>query len=158
MTDGIKIEYRGAVISYSESVNLWRASVRGTEVGDPVASLTEARAAVDKHIKREAAFERIPIVEFVSHWGEFKAKRGTVTSVADVGGRFGDRTEAWITWEDGRRSRTAVGAVYVLVDAESRIPEIDEITKQIDDLVARRTRKIAEIRTLSEYLGKEAKP
>ena len=128
-----ELNYKGYKIVFSEWRDTWECDVSGE--GQSVAAI---KAVIDKHIKKESAFQRqTALQEAGRRWkdnGKSAIATIEVTSVsADDPGYF------WIVNEDGsRRKECGKGLFLDCEENMARARQIDGIDEEIKNLRERR--------------------
>lgn len=105
--------YKGYEIKFNERKEEWEGFLDDEEVASDV-KLSELKKKLDKHKKKEQAFERVEIFgEAHSYGNEGPFKEGVITSVS------GDWS-VWVTWKgvswkgkDKREKRFGGGGLYL---------------------------------------------
>lgn len=165
MTKNITVDYIGITIEYFEHTNKWRFELRGRERN--VDSLALAKAAIDKPepVKKSAKqFQRVQVLHAGGYGlsGYNKKNRSvvTITSIAEdqYNRDKSNPSTAWITRENGDRSKEGVHALYLInASNDAKWEEYDAITSTIERLEAERAELLETIENvkLNDYLTSE---
>lgn len=142
MAETPQITYKSVVIQYDEWNDEWKFEVNGRE--KVATSLRLAKEGIDKAPKPRKPFERVEV------W-QSKGSRGFekvfITSIAAVetNSRYSRGDEVWVS-DEGQRSKRSASSLYPLSTFNNnKVAEIEEIDKQIADLMEKRAFKVQEL-------------